>query len=182
LTTTWKRFTFTTTLAATATEIAVRVRYSPSGTAGANDWMEVTGLQLELGSTATTFKRSNGAGGTIQGELAACQRYYVRQTAGGTGFRLGNLACDSTTVAEAAIPFPVQMRVAPSALETSGTVGDYSIRTAGASYTATGVTFLSANVFNITVNVSVASGLVAGAAGTLRPVNANAYLGWSAEL
>jgi hypothetical protein len=77
LTTTWQRFAATVTLASTATEFAVIYYSNPTGTAGANDWFEVTGVQMDLGtytaSTAPAFRRSQG---TIQGELAACQRYF----------------------------------------------------------------------------------------------------------
>ncbi len=75
LTTTWQRFTYTATLASTITEIGLLTVFNPTGTAGANDYYEITGVQVELGSYATTFSR---AGGTIQGELAACQRYYQK--------------------------------------------------------------------------------------------------------
>ena len=56
----------------TAAGIRVVVYENTAGTSGG--YYEVTGVQLEIGSTATAFSR---AGGTIQGELAACQRYYV---------------------------------------------------------------------------------------------------------
>jgi hypothetical protein len=73
LTTTWQRFTATGTVATNQTQMAVYFTWSPSGTAGANDYVEITGVQLECGSVATPFKTYAG---TLQGELAACQRYY----------------------------------------------------------------------------------------------------------
>jgi hypothetical protein len=73
LTGTWQRFTATATIATTATELTVDFRFTPTGTAGANDYFEVTGVQLEVGSVATPF---HTYAATIQGELSACQRYY----------------------------------------------------------------------------------------------------------
>jgi hypothetical protein len=81
LTTSWQRFTITGTVASNATQMGLLVGYVPTGTAGANDWIEVTGVQLELGSVATTFKRASES---IGGELALCQRYYQRITAANT--------------------------------------------------------------------------------------------------
>jgi hypothetical protein len=75
LTTTWQRFTYTATIGATATELAFNPYYTPTGTTTTNDYFEITGIQLEIGSVATNFAR-NGA--TIQGELAACSRYYQK--------------------------------------------------------------------------------------------------------
>ena len=74
LTTSFQRFSYTATVGSTATELAIILGFTPVGTAGANDWFEVTGVQLEIGSVATFFTRT---GGSIQGELAACQRYYT---------------------------------------------------------------------------------------------------------
>jgi hypothetical protein len=82
LTTTWQRFTYTGSIGSTATEIGVNFEWTPVGTAGANDYLEITGVQLELGSVATNFSR---AGGTIQGELAACRYYYERILPNGSG-------------------------------------------------------------------------------------------------
>lgn len=56
LTTTWQRFTYSVVMPSTATEIAPYFLFTPTGTAGANDWFEVTGVQLDVGSVALPFR------------------------------------------------------------------------------------------------------------------------------
>lgn len=76
ITTTWTRFSVTGTVGSTATELACQIQYTPTtATAGANDWIEFTGAQLEIGAVPTPFQHSSG---TVAGELNACQRYFQR--------------------------------------------------------------------------------------------------------
>lgn len=105
LTTTWQRFQFTATVGATATELTLPFTYTPTGTAGANDYYEVTGVQLEVGSVATQFTR---AGGTIQGERDACRYYYNGNT---FAFRL---SAGVTNLANAVTMYLPQMRTLPT--------------------------------------------------------------------
>ena len=115
LTTTMQKFTYTATLPANTTQVAIAVAYIPTGTAGANDWYQITGLQLEKGSTATSFDyRPYGT------ELSLCQRYYqfsfYHQTAAGTAS------------ADGVVFLPVQMRASPSIVfsDSAGTVNKYT--------------------------------------------------------
>jgi hypothetical protein len=79
--------------------------------------LDTWGWQLEVGNTATAFQTATG---TLQGELAACQRYCykatVTQTSGvfGIGFFTGSTNCTHL------VPFPVTMRTSPS-MVASGT-------------------------------------------------------------
>jgi hypothetical protein len=153
-----------------------------SGSLGVqNETIDFWGIQVEAGSTATAFQTATG---TIQGELAACQRYYYRiyGTANNTNF--GSGFCDSTTVSQFALFFKQSMRIAPTALETSGTAADYSIRIspADSKVLSSVPTFGSAGTDTATYNMTVSSGLTAGTGCISRSSNANAYLGWSAEL
>jgi hypothetical protein len=114
LTTTWQRFTMTATLGASITELALNFSFDPTGTAGAADFFEVTGVQLEVGSVATPF---HTLGGTIQGELAACQRYYYRES-GGNGFATTGFGqAYSTTNVYSILKPKVTMRIAPYAID-----------------------------------------------------------------
>jgi hypothetical protein len=118
LTTTYQRFSFTGTVNAAATQLGIQFYWTPVGTAGANDWCEITGVQVEFGSVATTFKRSNGSGGTLQGELAACQRYYWRTTAGTSFGPVTNTGIgQSGTVVYTFVKYPVTMRVSPTGID-----------------------------------------------------------------
>jgi hypothetical protein len=133
LTTTWQRYTLSGTIPTTATEIAVAVDVTVSGTAGAADYVEIAGVQLELGSVATAFTR-NGA--TIQGELVACQRYFqtlIRQATVAVG------QAGTTSVAYVGFNYITPMRVSPTvALGTVGAgAGQFSFLTASATFPAT---------------------------------------------
>jgi len=73
LTTSWQRFTYTTTLSNVMTSLSALVFSTPVGTAGADDWFEVTGLQLEISPVATPFEfLPTGI------DLALCQRYFEK--------------------------------------------------------------------------------------------------------
>ena len=189
--TTSSSFTLTSSWARYSATLSIP---SVSGkTIGANSYLRLTfdlkdsatydfdlwGVQVEAGSVATAFQTATG---TLQGELAACQRYYWRQV-GAAGDRFGIGHNPTTTTAELSIPFPVEMRVKPTAIETSGTAGDYSVRSANVTTTANAVPgFGAANTQLGSFTLTVASGLTVGFGSFCRAVNTSAFIGWSAEL
>ena len=79
--------------------------------------MTITGVQLEVGSVPTTFRR---AGGTIQGEIDLCKRYYYKtynqSVAPATTNAYENtrvINFNGTTVTRFGVTWPL-MRTAPS--------------------------------------------------------------------
>jgi hypothetical protein len=78
------------------------------------DFLYIAESKLELGSTATAFQY---AGGTLQGELAACQRYFVKfgDTNQNYGVMSWGQAYASTNVMSF-VPLPVTMRVKPASI------------------------------------------------------------------
>ncbi len=141
----------------------------------------ITGVQLEKGSTATSFDyRPYGT------ELRLCQRYYFKIQATATSQIFSNGYCDSTTVGRGAVNFPVTMRTNPTALEQSGTAANYSINVAAGGFNGSSVpSFINATPYASEISITVASGLTTGQGCALRSgtvSGANAYLGWSAEL
>jgi hypothetical protein len=78
LTTSFQTFSQTLTVPSNATELAVRLSYTPTGTAGAADYFEVMDIQLEVGSSASAFEAL-----PADVVLGRCQRYFTRVTSGG---------------------------------------------------------------------------------------------------
>jgi len=111
LSTNWQRFTVTGAVGSSITQLAIVFIAYGSGTAGATDYVEITGVQLELGSVATPFTTASG---TLQGELALCQRYYYRAQGGTAYSYYGVGASTSTSTAYIVVPLPIQMRAYPS--------------------------------------------------------------------
>jgi hypothetical protein len=174
-TSTMTRYTFTGTVPTTSNELVFWINWTPSGTAGANEWLQIEGVQLEVGSVATEFQRS---GGTLAGELAACQRYYFRTTAGSNETIINCAFAGNTTTGQGQIQFPVPMRVAPTSLD-SATVKFANY--AGSSFNMTSVLYNQASTVAAQVYGTI-SGATAGHAGTILGQTTGSYIGLSAEL
>ena len=176
LTTSWQKFSATFTVASNAQEISPFLFGTTTGTAGANDYYDVTGFQLEKGSTATSFDyRPYGT------ELSLCQRYYWQISSNGNTFhRFGFGTAISTTVGQILFNNPVQMRNSALTFSYGGTLGLYD------GVTVTTITALSLDVSNIIisdVNATVASGLTQFRPCELLANNSStAFISISAEL
>jgi hypothetical protein len=135
------------------------------GTNGATFY--ITGVQLEKGSTATSFDyRPYGT------ELALCQRYYVRYSGNGYVGPTGIIA--STT--SAYIGIPISMRATPTPSYSNAYLNDISGNPAITSISASSA---SINIVTLTVNAT-GGGLTAGRAAI---IYANTgYIDLSAEL
>jgi hypothetical protein len=143
------------------------------------------GFQIESGSVATSFQTATG---TVQGELAACQRYYYtlpynynaeRQNPY-TDFLIMNTA-DQTSWARGVVQFPVTMRTSPT-LQAPTAANYYILGSAGV------LSVTSISIDNMT-NASMAvvnayrTGMSTGTTYFLRFAgNVTDYLRFSAEL
>jgi hypothetical protein len=177
LTSTWQRFTVSGTVATSAKQLIIVMQYTPVGTAGAADYFETTGVQLEVGNQATPYTPATP---TYATELAACQRYYCRWTGGAAYHPYGLGFATSTTAGAIIVNSPVAMRVAPTTIDYSTIyLEDY----ASASSTAGTVSAFNAGPLVTKLNFTGLSGMTAGRGIYIYSNNdANGYLAFSAEL
>ena len=109
------RYAFTGTVPANATQLGVLISYTPTGTAGATEWLQFMGFQLEAGPAASVFEHRD-----IQVELEICQRYFYQanEPAAGVVVAAGMITGASNIVFE--LNLPVQMRAAPTVTVATG--------------------------------------------------------------
>jgi hypothetical protein len=173
--TTYQRLNSVYSIPSTATSLRVRL-YSVNNIA--NTVVVYFGnVQLELGSYATTFSR---AGGTIQGELAACQRYYY-QHIDANDKPVMNAGYFTAAILIGIIPLPVTMRTSPTISVTNGSIYWVSYSNGAAdTFDTLGFGIVNPTAVNVegTGNVSGTSGYAAN----IRSYNAGSRLGMSAEL
>jgi hypothetical protein len=144
------------------------------GTSGATFY--ITGVQLEVGSSATGFEyRQYGQ------ELALCQRYYTEVARGTLGANIGIGYWYSSTQLNGQITFPVTMRTAPSLNSTSGT-NYYGIDYNNGSYgSITGWTIYRPTIYSAMIYSTGLSG-TSGYSGELFNNNSASMIAFSAEL
>ncbi len=101
------------------------------GALGAGVTVDITGVQLEVGSSATTFDvRSYGT------ELALCQRYYF-QWDWGNGTQFIGVSGYGNSNAALQLQTPVTMRASPTVAFSNTTVSNWQYYSAGNTWTNT---------------------------------------------
>ena len=141
-----------------------------------NNYWQITGIQLEAGAVATPFEFED-----FGVTLNKCQRYYCRISGAYVGVGLAY----STTGTSNYVKFPTTMRVAPSAVETTGTAANYLqvLSNTGTQACNTVPAFVRSGTETAEVTVTSAStGLTQGNATFLLASSGAVYLGFSAEL
>ena len=183
LTTNWQRQTITGTVSSVATELAIQFAYGPVGTAGASDYFEITGVQIDLGTyTATTAPAFRRSGGTLQGELAACQRYFfLTSSADGAYTQYGTGQAYSTSAAKFSVNFPTAMRIAPTSVTATGNIG--ALNATNTTITSGTITVDSNSNYRASLIITGSGGIVAGnATAIMSNGSTSTSLSFSAEL
>jgi len=145
----------------------------------ANEWY-ITGVQLEAGTAASDFEFL-----PYDINLRRCQRYYYKLSTSGQKF-VGFAQVDNDDLnCPAIIDFKVDMRTAPTSVETPSAATSYRLREA-LTYNCTAVpSFNNATVFNSTLafrrsGITSSDGFAQGE--LLKATLNSAILAWSAEL
>jgi hypothetical protein len=173
LTTSWQRFTVTVPVPSITGKTigagsSLRLDFSlPLTTYTIDIW----GVQLEAGPTANVFRRNANS---LQGELAACQRYYFRITGSA---RIASGISSGTTTHLGIIHFPVTMRVQPGSIDFSTVAVTNEVTYTNAASTVA--------LFNTTLQTAqvqaTATGQTTNQASNL-VLQSSGFIGFSAEL
>lgn len=191
LTTSWKRFVVTTSavLATNITQLGVSFTFTPNGTAGAADYFDITGVQLEVGSAPSDFEfRDFGE------ELRRCQRYYYSVAAVNGQYAQVGLGFNSnTTTFICTLQFPTTLRSDTPTFSTSSTATDFSVQDAAGSRSCTSLPVNSTGTYastssNVSGSVTFTTGATLTTGQAARAIirdlssGSTGFIAYSAEL
>lgn len=173
LTTSWQRFSTSFGIASNVTELGIQLNFIGVGTAGASDYVEITGIQLEEGAVATPFEFED-----YSETLRKCQRYYFRLNSTATETPWVLAYARSTTVLDGVLQFPTPMRVAPTSIEFSsiGALQPTIVLTA-----VSALTYIAASPFTANL-VATTTGLTQYRTYFISNNGSSGYIAMSAEL
>jgi hypothetical protein len=156
LTTSWQRVVLYGNVGATATQLFAGFEWTPSGTAGAADYYEITGVQLEQNLQPTPFEQR-----PIGTELALCQRYYWRYygNAGGYSRFPSTGASFNGTSWQGVLNTPITMRTVPSLVESSGVGCTDNVSFDSAAFTSVSVATGQSHINGVFIQCSGGSGI-----------------------
>lgn len=134
LTTSWDRYSVTGTVPSTATQVGVKICYTPVGTAGATDYFEFTGAQLDVNPGAVARTSSSQVAG--QYSIASFERrpagieallqygYFWRLSEPASGAAIDGV-CQATgantNICNVNLPVPMRATTPTIAITTAGT-------------------------------------------------------------
>jgi hypothetical protein len=179
-TTSWVRYSATIAVPSisgktvgTSSYLALYLRFP-----GSTFTIDIWGVQVEAGSVATAFQTATG---TIQGELAACQRYYWRSTAGAAYSVFGgNCSAWSSTDLLGGFALPVTMRTNPTSVEYSSLMASDGVNNNAVGTLTFSTNYSSPNVGGFS---ATSTGLTAYRYYRIQANNSSsAYIAYSAEL
>jgi hypothetical protein len=169
LTTSWQRFTHTTSALASYNEYALFFFSTPTGTAGSNDFFDITGVQLEDNTQSTSFEqRQYGL------ELSLCQRYYTSLT----DPTMRGVFGGATNINRLGTILPVTMRIAP-VVSLSGSISIYDGSTTG-TITSLSVTYSTVN--SIEMDAPAATGSFTVGRPVIAYINTGAKINCESEM
>ncbi len=177
VTTSFATYSVTANVDTASTSNIILFIWSDVTTTSLGEFLHITNVQLEKGSTATSFDyRPYGT------ELGLCLRYALMIKNGTNSIdRLGLGSTVSATTVQMLIQHPVAFRAAPT-LTTTGTAADYQVYSVAVTACNAAPTLGEGSQFNSRLNFTTAGGLTGGQVSQCSGANTNAYLLFSAEL
>lgn len=192
------RYVAVANIPAAATEIGVALCYTPVGTAGTNDYVAFSGVQLKrspglassvsatLGYNALAIQASSFQRRLPADEQVLQQQYYYQITEATGPSALAMCRSHSVTVAECFVQFPVTMRAVPTMTYVAGfatetTAAGGTLGACSALATSTTVAAVAATS-GILVACTATTVPAAGVAGVLYNNGASGAIKASAEL